>query len=177
MSTVSPDGLGQVRDWMSRNPVTVPPDSPVAHVIGLMRVDGIRHVLVVDEGQLVGIVSNRDVRSLLIDGEPHVLPASPISRVMSDSPVTTSPEVPLTEAARAMLERKIGALPVLDRDRPVGILTRSDALEALLAWADSAPTRREAGLSAIAPSAARPASATSSKPQEGREQATPGPSG
>jgi len=177
MSTSSRDRVGQVRDWMSRNPVTVSPDRPVAHVIGLMRVEAIRHVLVVEGGRLVGIVSNRDVRSLLIDGEPHVFPASPVSRVMTDNPVTTSPEVPLTEAARAMLERKIGALPVLDRDRPVGILTRSDALEALLAWADSAPTRREAGLSAIDPSAAGTATVTSPKPREGREQSTPGSSG
>jgi acetoin utilization protein AcuB len=134
---------------MSRNLVTVPPDRRVAHVVRLMQVEGIRHVLVVEGGRLAGIVSNRDVRSLLIDGEAHVFPASPISQVMTENPVTTAPEVPLTLAARAMLERKIGALPVLDGDRPVGILTRSDALEALLAWADSAVTRREAGLSTI----------------------------
>jgi CBS domain-containing protein len=44
----------------------------------------------------------------------------------------------LVEAARALLERRIGALPVLDGERLVGILTRSDALEALLAWAERA---------------------------------------
>jgi CBS domain-containing protein len=118
---------------MSRSPVAVPPDRPVQSVIRLMRSEGIRHVLVVEGDRLAGIVSNRDVRSLLTDDEPRALPTSPISRVMTENPVTTSPDVALTEAARAMLERKIGALPVLDGARVVGILTKSDALEALLA--------------------------------------------
>jgi acetoin utilization protein AcuB len=52
---------------------------------------------------------------------------------MTENPVTTSPDAALADAARAMLERKIGALPVLDGVRVVGILTKSDALEALLA--------------------------------------------
>jgi CBS domain-containing protein len=125
--------FGQVRDWMSRSPVAVPPDRPVASVIRLMRSEGIRHVLVVEGDRLVGIVSNRDVRALLTDDEPPVLPTSPISRVMTENPVTTSPDAALADAARAMLERKIGALPVLDGVRVVGILTKSDALEALLA--------------------------------------------
>jgi CBS domain-containing protein len=125
--------FGQVRDWMSRSPVAVPPDRLVASVIRLMRSEGIRHVLVVDDGRLAGIVSDRDVRALLTEDEPHALPTSPISQVMTENPVTTSPDVALADAARAMLERKIGALPVLDGARVVGILTKSDALEALLA--------------------------------------------
>jgi CBS domain-containing protein len=47
-------------------------------------------------------------------------------------------DAPLVEAARALLERRIGALPVLDGEHVAGILTRSDALEALLAWAERA---------------------------------------
>lgn len=121
---------------MSRNPVTVSPDLTVEHVARLMLGRGIRHVLVVDGEHLAGIVSNRDVRRLLIGGEPALSPGSPVGRVMTESPVTVSPEVPLAEAARAMLDRKIGALPVVEGDRPIGILTRSDALEALLAWAE-----------------------------------------
>jgi CBS domain-containing protein len=58
---------------------------------------------------------------------------------MTESPITVSAQTSLTEAARAMLDRKIGALPVTDDLRLVGILTRSDALEALLAWAEREP--------------------------------------
>jgi CBS domain-containing protein len=55
---------------------------------------------------------------------------------MSEVVVTASPSTPLTSAAREMLDQKIGALPVLEEGRPVGILTKSDALEALVAWAE-----------------------------------------
>jgi acetoin utilization protein AcuB len=139
MSGSTAEGLGPVANWMSRSPFTVSPDCPIDQVIRLMRREGIRHVLVVDGGRLAGIVSNRDVRSLLLEGEPPLVPTSPVSRVMSESPVTTAPEATLAEAARAMLERKIGALPVVHGERLVGILTKSDALEALLAWADARP--------------------------------------
>ncbi len=127
---------------MSRNPVTVPPDFPVKQVIRLMRARGIRHVLVIDGGRLAGIVSDRDVRRLLLDGEPQVFPGSPVGQLVTASPVTVSPETSLTEAARGMLEMKIGALPVVEDDRPIGILTKSDALEALLVWAEGGPARR-----------------------------------
>ena len=130
--------VGTVRDWMSRAPVHVAPDVSVAHVAGLMRSEGIRHVLVMDGELLVGVVSDRDVRGLRLEGEPTVAPSSPVARVMSESPVTVGLDTPLTEAVRAMLEHKIGALIVLDADRPVGILTRSDALEALLNIVESA---------------------------------------
>lgn len=136
MSLPRGGGVGRVRDWMSRSPVAVPPERPLGQVIALMRGEGIRHVLVMDGDRLAGIVSNRDVRALVANGGPRLGPDSPVSRVMTETPVTVSPEVALTEAARAMLERKIGALPVVEDDRVVGILTRADALEALLAFAE-----------------------------------------
>ena len=55
---------------------------------------------------------------------------------MTEGLVTVSPQTPLTVAARELLDRKIGALPVVEGDRPIGILTTSDALEALVAWAE-----------------------------------------
>ena len=139
METTTPAGAGDVRDWMSRTPVTVTPDQQARQVAGLMRVRGIRHVLVVEGERLAGVVSHRDLRRL----EPEApLPVdSPVAWLMAENPVTVSPEVPLTVAARAMLEHKIGALPVIEGDRIVGILTRSDALEALLAWAESRNAR------------------------------------
>jgi CBS domain-containing protein len=129
--------LGLVRDWMSRQPLTVAPERPVAQVAGLMRTHAIRHVLVMDGDRLVGIVSNRDVRTP-VGMEPRAAADAPVSTVMSETPVIVTAEAGLVEAARALLERRIGALPVLDDERVVGILTRSDALEALLAWAERA---------------------------------------
>jgi acetoin utilization protein AcuB len=131
--------IGTVGDWMTRNPVTVTPETAVGEVSRLMRAEGIRHVLVVEGDVLVGIASNRDVRGHTLDQPGEVSPRTSIARVMTESPVTVSAETPLTEAARAMLDRKIGALPVTDDLRLVGILTKADALEALLAWAEREP--------------------------------------
>ena len=128
--------VGRVRDWMSRNPVAVSPELSVEQVIRLMRAHGIRHVLVMDDERLVGIVSNRDLRRLVVGEGSPFSPRLPAGRIMTENPVTVSPEAPLIEAAREMLERKIGALPVVEGDRLIGILTKSDAFEALLAWAE-----------------------------------------
>jgi CBS domain-containing protein len=136
---------GTVRDWMSRAPVHVASDVSVAQVAGLMRSEGIRHVLVMDGELLVGVVSDRDVRGLRVQGEPTIAPSSPVARVMSESPVTVGLDTPLTEAVRAMLEHKIGAVVVLDGGRPVGIVTRSDALEAMLNIVESAERRAGPG--------------------------------
>jgi acetoin utilization protein AcuB len=121
---------------MTRNPVSVPPQTPVVQVAGLMRANRIRHVLVVEDDRLVGIVSERDVRGLLVQGQPTISATSPIRQVMSDPPVTVTPEMLLIDASWEMLDRKIGALPVMDGDRAVGILSSADALEALLRWVD-----------------------------------------
>jgi acetoin utilization protein AcuB len=136
MATPS-ERLGLVRDWMTRQPLTVTPERPVGQVAGLMRTHAVRHVLVMDRDRLVGIVSNRDVRTP-VGLEPRVAAGASVDTVMSESPVTVTADTALVDAARALLERRIGALPVLDGERVVGILTRSDALEALLAWAERA---------------------------------------
>ncbi len=138
MDAVQSGKAGTVRDWMTRDPVTVTAGVAIEHAIRLMRSLGIRHLLVMDGERLAGIVSNRDVCRLLL-GRGHTIPPSaPVARIMTESLVTASPETPLTEAARELLDRKIGALPVVEGDRPIGILTASDALEALLAWAEGA---------------------------------------
>lgn len=139
MATTPGEKVGTVRDWMSRNPVAVSLEAPLTHVIRLMQARGIRHVLVMDGDRLAGIVSSRDVRRLLVGEAPPLPPHSPVAQVMTESPVAVSPETPLIEAAREMLDRKIGALPVVEGDRLIGILTRSDAFEALLTWAEGRP--------------------------------------
>jgi CBS domain-containing protein len=136
--------VGTVRNWMSRAPVHVASDVPVAHVAGRMRSEGIRHVLVMDGDVLAGVVSDRDVRGVRTEGESGGGPASPVARVMSEPVVTVDLDTPLVEAVRAMLEHKIGAVVVLDSDRPVGIVTRSDALEALLNAVESTGGRSSA---------------------------------
>jgi CBS domain-containing protein len=130
---------GRVRDWMTRAPLAVGPEAPLHQVARLMRQARIRHVVVVEGDRLVGIVSDRDVRGLRLEDEPQLGPDTPVRRVMTEEPFVVGPDTPLTEAARALLEQKIGALPVVEEGRPVGILTRADALEALLAALEGTP--------------------------------------
>ena len=131
--------LGTVADWMTREPVAVSEEMPLAQVLALMRAREIRHVLVMQGDRLAGIFSTRDVRRLLDVTGPRAVPDVTVAALMTEDPVTVSPAAPLLEAARALLEGKIGALPVTEDGRPVGILTSQDALEALLAWAERAP--------------------------------------
>lgn len=126
---------GAVRDWMTRKPETVPEDSSIGAALARMQSAEVRHLLVVDGDRLSGIVSTRDLGRLAGDTAAPLL-STPVSRIMTEDPVTVAPETPVTAAARVLLEMKIGALPVRDGDDIVGIFTTADALEALLATVD-----------------------------------------
>ena len=119
---------------MTREPETVPEGSSIGSALARMRSAEVRHLLVMDGDRLSGIVSTRDLGRLA--GDPSSLLATPVSRIMTEAPVTVAPETPVTAAARVLLEMRIGALPVRDGDDIVGIFTTADALEALLATVD-----------------------------------------
>jgi acetoin utilization protein AcuB len=121
---------------MTRHPVTVSEECTIERAIGQMRVAEIRHLVITEGDRVTGIVSNRDLRRLLEDPSRPPRLTDPVRRITTEDPVTVAPEMPVTEAARLLLERKIGALPVRDGDEIVGIFTTSDALEALLALVD-----------------------------------------
>jgi CBS domain-containing protein len=128
---------GRVRDWMTREPVQVPDDSSIAAALARMRSADVRHLLVMDGDRLCGVLSVRDLRRLAGRMAASLL-VEPVSGIMSDDPVTIAPDTPVPAAARVLLDRKIGALPVRDGDEIVGIFTTADALEALLAMAGPA---------------------------------------
>jgi acetoin utilization protein AcuB len=130
MVNLSSVRFGAVRDWMTRAPAAVSPDCSIETALLSMRQTEIRHLLVVDAGRLVGIVSSRDWRR--IDPRTPSGGEQPIAHIMSEDPVTIAPETPVTVAARVLLERRIGCLPVRDGEVIIGIFTRSDALDALL---------------------------------------------
>ena len=101
--------------------------------IAVWEPDPLRNAFAVEEtGRLVGIVSHRDWRRARARGVSPAWESEPISRIMTDEPVTVAAETSVRWAARVLLERKIGCLPVRAGDRIVGIFTTSDALEALL---------------------------------------------
>lgn len=127
---------GAVSNWMTRAPIMVPEDCTVRAALGRMQRGEIRHLLVLDGDRLCGIVSNRDVRRLALEDPGASLLSEPVRSIMTEDPVTVAPETDVTVAARLLLERRIGALPVRDGDEIVGIFTTADALEALLAMAE-----------------------------------------
>ena len=137
-----------VKDVMSRNPISIDREAPVGTAIAIMADHKIRHLPVVDEqGTLVGIVTDRDLRSAALAPalEGHLstearrrlrgigtaLENLRVKDAMTWDPVTASPDLPLTQAAALMLEKRVGCLPVMENGTLVGILTERDALRAL----------------------------------------------
>ena len=125
-----------VKDSMTREVVALSPETTAAEALGLCRERRIRHLPVVEGGRLVGIVSDRDLRSATPAlGDParaEALGKLRVSEVMAREVATVRPEDPIEVAANAMRERKIGCLPVLEEDALVGIVTSSDVMEALV---------------------------------------------
>jgi acetoin utilization protein AcuB len=123
-----------VADAMTRRPVTVPPDATVAAALSAMRRGRFRHLPVAADGDLVGVVSQRDLEAS--PGTPveaaESLADRPLSDVMSAEPVTVWPDEPVEVAARLLVEHAIGCLPVVADDGLVGILTESDLFLVLL---------------------------------------------
>ena len=139
----------RVRDLVSRPPITVPPETPVTEARGLMARERIRHLLVSDNQQLLGIVTDRDIRlnlpsqatSLSVWEINHLLATLTVRRVMTASVITVGPDRQAHEAARLMLEHKIGALPVVDGGRLIGIVTETDLLRAFIQTSGGRTTR------------------------------------
>lgn len=132
------------RDVMSHDPVTIDESKSVREAIELLAALDVRHLPVTSEGQLVGIVSDRDVRQLTVpvawnasvvvetpEGVPN--PADePVTTVMSGGTLSIGPETPLNAIIDLICEHRVGALPVVDATGAVlGIVSYVDLLRAL----------------------------------------------
>jgi nucleotide-binding universal stress UspA family protein/predicted transcriptional regulator len=116
-----------VTRWMSSSPVTTTPDEKLSTVEARMYDGNFRSAPVVDGGRLVGIVTERDIRSHL-----GYLETTEVKVAMIENVVTVTPTTPLHEAARLLFERKIDHLPVLEEAQLVGVISTSDILRAFL---------------------------------------------
>ncbi|HEU0013355.1 MAG TPA: CBS and ACT domain-containing protein [Longimicrobium sp.] len=122
---------------MTRNPVSASPDLPLAEALRLAREHRVRHLPVVAGGEVVGIVSDRDLRLALPSplstggGDAAEVERAPVSRVMTREVVTIGPYDAVEDAAKLMHRHRIGALPVVDaRGALLGMLSESDVLAA-----------------------------------------------
>lgn len=115
-----------VADFMTKDLVTVREVDDLALAESLLRLGGIRHLPVVREKKLVGILTQRDLLRSGQSGTPAAREL-PVSEIMTKDPTSVRPGLGLAQAARLMLERKFGCLPVCDDDGTlVGIVTEAD---------------------------------------------------
>ena len=129
----------RVRDLMTAKPITVDPETPMLEARERMLRERIRHLVVIDEARVVGIITDRDVRlnlpspatSLSVWEINYLLPGVTVGGVMTTSVIVVDPDRPIAEAARIMMDHKIGALPVVEEGRLVGIITESDFVRAM----------------------------------------------
>jgi CBS domain-containing membrane protein len=130
----------RVKDVMTSEVTTLKRNEKLTLADDVMNLGRIRHLPVLDDDglEVIGIVSQRDLfRGALAQALGYgqharrkLLDTLFVKDVMADDVVTTTPETPLAEAARVLIERKIGCLPVIKDDRLVGILTEGD----FVAW-------------------------------------------
>lgn len=129
----------KVLDVMSEDPLTVSPTDTVGQAEELMYENRYRQLPVVRNKQLIGIITDRDVRSFLNDpvlSEPKVREAAlnaPVEQIMTRKPITLSPDDELEAAIELLLNERFGAAPVVDeREGLVGIVSYVDLLRCFL---------------------------------------------
>lgn len=132
--------IARVRDFMTTCPHTIEPDATVADARARMIEVHARHLPVVRDGRLVGILSDRDVElceSLLVD-TPHRPRPPTVAEAMSEVVFTCGPDAHLHAVAHEMASHKHGSAVVVDPAHPskvVGVFTTTDALRALAQFA------------------------------------------
>lgn len=130
-----------VSRWMTKSLMTIKPKETLRHARERMAKYRINQLPVVVSDKLVGIVTDRDVRDAYpsslrlfygkdVDefGDSHT-----VEEVMTYNVVSVTPQTSLREAAQRLRQQRFGALPVVEQDKLVGIITRSDLLDAMLA--------------------------------------------
>ena len=124
----------RVRDIMTPKPITIDPETPMLDAGQRMAEERIRHLIVIEDNRVVGIVTDRDIRlnmpspatSLSVWELNYLLVQLTARDVMSRAVIVIDPDRPVAEAAAIMVDHKIGALPVVEAGRLAGIVTESD---------------------------------------------------
>lgn len=131
----------QVAERMRTAVILVRPADSVRTALKLLGERQIRHLPVVEDGKLVGIVTDRDIRlvfpsAVTADNKEQdpfdALEKVSVDQIMTKRVLTVTPETSIVDAARLLLERRIGGLPVVQGDLLVGIITKTDILAAFV---------------------------------------------
>lgn len=130
-----------VRDRMTPNPHTISSDTPVAEALSLMRQRKVRRLPVVDKkGRLAGIISEKDLlyaspspaTSLSVYEVGYLLSKLQVKEIMTKKITTISPDAPLEEAARVMVDHSVSGLPVIEDGKLIGIITETDVFKTII---------------------------------------------
>jgi acetoin utilization protein AcuB len=143
-----------VRSKMTPKVITAAPTTTLADALSVTRGNRIRHLPIVENERLVGLVTDRDLRLAMppmwASDANHAelreaMHTRTVSEVMIKNIITTSPDMPIEDAARSLYEHRIGCLPVMEADEMIGIITETDVLRAFveLFGADENGTRLE----------------------------------
>lgn len=125
-----------VKDIMQHDVACVRPETPLDEVVRLLQRRGVRHLPVLDHEDLAGIISDRDLKSVLpgLVAKPAATATGAdfggltAGDIMTKRVITVEPTVSVEDAARVLMEQRIGALPVTDGGTLVGIVTETDVL-------------------------------------------------
>jgi acetoin utilization protein AcuB len=129
-----------VEKWMIRDVVTVNPQEKIIDAFELMQTHGIRHLPVIENDELRGLVTDRDIRLALIpsplstpeDRVFHLGTLTRVHEIMTTDLLTVAPTATIEEAAKLMAQYKIGAVPVVAQGKLVGILSETDILRVFI---------------------------------------------
>lgn len=130
----------KVKDLMSKKVFTVGPEDMLDKVFFLFNFEAIRHLPVVEKNKLVGVLSDRDLKKIMgprkkvvtdkDTGTQFTVHARRVRTIMHRGVMTIGPDEQAADAAAIMAKRKIGCLPVVKKDKLVGIITATDILRA-----------------------------------------------
>lgn len=129
-----------VKDCMTQNPITINPNTTIAEALEIMRANQIRRLPVMDKGKMAGIVTDRDLRevspspatSLSIFEINYLLAKTKVGEIMQKKVYSIRSDAFIEEAALLMRDNKIGAVPVLDDGKLVGIITETNIFDAFI---------------------------------------------
>jgi acetoin utilization protein AcuB len=119
-----------VSQIMSAKIVTISPNRQVGQALKLMQKHQIRHLPVMEKNRMVGWITSRDLREILL---ASMLEEIKVGDVMVQAPLSVTPDTEVEEAARLIHEHKIGGMPVVEGDRLVGVITMQDLIAAFIA--------------------------------------------
>ncbi|MGC9195662.1 MAG: CBS and ACT domain-containing protein [Syntrophobacteraceae bacterium] len=121
-----------VRHWMSTDLVTIGKHASIQEALALMKRQSICHLPVVDQQmRLLGWITDADLRGVLI---ASMIEELTLEDVMIRKPLIAGPETPLEEAARILLDKRIGGLPIVENNVLIGIITVADILSAFITF-------------------------------------------